>query len=62
MKKDIERIKRESTNTIYRCCAALKTINFNRDDVDLVLFHHIVAKMAIATNELMLLSKDIKED
>ena len=57
----IERIKRESTNTISRCAMALRTVNLNRADVNIELFNHLVAQIAQAANELMLISNSIQK-
>lgn len=58
--KTIEQTKRESTNTILRCSTALKTINLNRADANIELFNMLVTQIANATNELVLISNDIK--
>ncbi len=57
----IERIKRESTNTISRCAIALRTINLNRADANIELFNLLVAQIAQAANELMLISNNIEK-
>lgn len=57
----IERIKRESTNTISRCAMALRTINLNRPDANIDLFNMLVAQIAKAANELLLISNSIQK-
>ncbi len=57
----IERIKRESINIISKSATALRTINLNRADANIDLFNMLVAQIAQAANELLLISNSIQK-